>query len=727
MLKHELLVPAGNMECLYQAVYNGADAVYLSGKSFGARKFAPNFTNEEIVSAIEFCHLYGVRVYVTMNTLIHNDEVSSFLEQARFLHKNGVDALIVQDFGMICLLREMFPNLEIHASTQANNSSVDTCRLFHQLGVKRVVLSRELSIDEINSIDVPIEKEVFIHGALCVSYSGCCLMSSMIGGRSGNRGECAGCCRLPYSLYHGSKCIKNSSYLLSTKELNTTSYIKELLNSNITSFKIEGRMKGPLYVGFITHLYRRLIDGDVFSLEEELDRLKTIFNREFTKGRLFYATDQDFINPSFSNHIGLKIGRAEVVNGKIKIILDPGRVLCQNDSIRFLNSKKGFTVNYLYDERDLLCRQSDNVCYVDNHVDLTGSDVVMKTQDSSLDPLYIRHEAIRKVPISYFVYAKVGEPLRIEVSDDSHKALVLGDVVELANSSPTSCDDISEKLSKIHDTPFEIKKINFQMDSNVFIPLKTFNHFRRELLNQLMEFRKKSKVEFVEVTPNFSKNDLQDDNISSSITCTVYSEEQLSTCLSLNFARIYVHDYNLYQKYKSYENVICVLERCSYDYSQCEDKNYVSDVFEYHSHDFYGGYELNVTNIYSAYYLKKIGLKTIPFSCEINKEEMDSFIKSYNQKFGFSSFEVLAYGRVENMIIKGNILNLTQDDKTYYLLDVKSRKFPVYYDGVKTHIFHDKPNTCSLLNHSNVYYHFCFYDESSNQIENVVNSFFSLK
>ena len=308
-MSHELLVPAGNMECLRQAVYNGCDAVYLGCKSFGARKFAVNFSNEEIVEAIKFCHLYGVRVYVTMNILVKDNEVDSFIEQARFLHEVGVDALIVQDFGMICYLREKFPNLEIHASTQANISSRGVCELYKSLGVKRVVFARELSIDEIDSIDVDIEKEAFIHGALCISYSGCCLMSSMLGGRSGNRGECAGCCRMPYSLEKNDKNIIEDKYLLSTKELNTSSEIKRLLESSIYSFKIGGRMKSPLYVGFITRFYRRLIDGEVFDIDTELDKLKTIFNREFTKGRMFLEPDNNFMNTTSPNHMGLLIGK----------------------------------------------------------------------------------------------------------------------------------------------------------------------------------------------------------------------------------------------------------------------------------------------------------------------------------------------------------------------------------------------------------------------------------
>lgn len=203
MTKHELLVPAGDIKSLEQAVANGADAVYVGCKNFGARKYAQNFTNEELIKAIRYCHLYGVKIYATMNTLIKDNEVEEFLKQIEFLHRNGIDAVLIQDFGMICLVRRKYPNLEVHASTQTNTSSKETAELFYNLGVKRVVFAREMSLEEIEEIKVPIEKEVFIHGALCICYSGCCLMSSMLGNRSGNRGECTGCCRLPYTLKIG--------------------------------------------------------------------------------------------------------------------------------------------------------------------------------------------------------------------------------------------------------------------------------------------------------------------------------------------------------------------------------------------------------------------------------------------------------------------------------------------------------------------------------------------
>ena len=204
-MRTELLSPCGNIECVYQAVNNGADAIYLAGKKFGARKYANNFTEEEIIKTINYCHLYGVKVYITVNTMIYEEEVKECLEYIEFLYKNNVDALIMQDIGLIDTVLKKYPNLEVHASTQCHNHNKEGISFLKSLGVKRIVLDRELSLDEINDIDIDIEKEVFIHGALCVSYSGCCLFSSMNGGRSGNRGECVGSCRQPYNLIENNK------------------------------------------------------------------------------------------------------------------------------------------------------------------------------------------------------------------------------------------------------------------------------------------------------------------------------------------------------------------------------------------------------------------------------------------------------------------------------------------------------------------------------------------
>ena len=719
-MKHELLSPAGDMECLRQAVYNGADAVYISAYNYGARKFAKNFSNEELVEAIKFCHLYGVRLYVTMNTMIKDDEVESFIDQARFLHKNGVDALIVQDFGMICLLREMFPNLEIHASTQANNSSVDTCKLFYNLGVKRVVLSRELSIDEIDNIDVPIEKEAFIHGALCISYSGCCLMSSMLGGRSGNRGECVGSCRQKYNLYKDGKLISEGKYLLSTKELNTSQYFDRLLNSSIYSFKIEGRMKSPLYVAFVTRLYRRIIDKEDIDLEEELDKLKIIFNREFTVGRILKANDFELMNTKSPNHIGLKIGKVIPKKDKIKIVLDSNRELSQNDAIRFLNSNKGMIINYLYDNNLKLINKSNSICYVDNKVELDKEDILTKTQDFNLEKEYLKDEIINRIKVSFSIKAKKERKLIITISDDTNSISLEGETIEEAKNAPTTKDTIIEKISKIGNTPFIIDSIEIDLDDNVFIQIKQINDLKRELISKLIEKRENQKQEFVEKEVKFDK---YDSNMGTGITCTVYNENQLKSCLNSNIVRIYVRNHELYSKYKDKSNVFYYADRCKYNFDNLlNERLLISDYFNYNNDTIYGSYTMNVANIYTAYYLRKIGMKNIPISCELKDHEISKLINSFEEKFGKASFEILSYGRVENMIIKGNVLNLESNSFDYQLQDYKNRLFPVYFDGINTHILNYEENN-SIINKTNISNRLEFYLESSEQIKNIIKKY----
>ena len=724
MKKHELLVPAGNMECLYQAVYNGCDAVYLACKAFGARKYANNFDNEEIIKAIKLCHLYGVKIYVTMNTLVKNSEVEAFLNQARFLHENGVDALIVQDFGMICYLREKFPNLEIHASTQANISSVDICKLYYDLGVKRVVFSRELTIDQIDSIDVPIEKEAFIHGALCISYSGCCLMSSMLGGRSGNRGECAGSCRLPYTLKKDEKTIIKDKYLLSTKELNTSSKIDRLLDSSIYSFKIEGRMKSPLYVGFITNFYRHLIDKKEFDFEKETDKLKTIFNREFTLGRMFNTLDKDFMNTTSPNHKGLEIGRViEFNDNKIKIKINDGYTLNQYDAIRFTDSNQGFIVNYLYDEKDNLINSANNICYVDNKVGLNIKDKVAITQDHLLEIEYDKLLIKRKVEVTFKVEAFLNKHISIEIDDGVTKISKKGNIIEKAINAPTTKENIIDKLNRLGDSPFSCSNFDINIDDNVFIPVSELNEIRRYLVANLIEVRENYKKEFIEKDINFEKLEEDKDNIMNKFF--VRNKMQLEKCLNFDNSLIYVDNKKLYDDYKDiYSNLYYVIPREEFNIvDNLSEKTVVSDYANYEGYDVIGNYTLNVFNIYTAYYLQKFGVNKLSLSVELTEDEILEFINQYNSVFGRKVFDVIVYGKYENMIIKGNILNIEEGYNNYYLVDSKNRKFPVYYDGVNTHIMNwedKKLNTNKLINKCNFRYD--FYSEDSVEIDKIVNN-----
>ena len=283
----ELLAPAGDMECLYAAVAAGADAIYVGGKRFGARAFAKNFELDELAQAVAYCHLHGVKLYVTLNTLVEDRELSSAVEYAAELYRIGVDALITADVGVVSAIRRHVPDLEIHASTQMSVHNTVGVNAACAMGVSRVVLARELSLADIKSAveASDCEIEVFLHGALCVCHSGQCLFSSLVGGRSGNRGECAQPCRLPYN---------NGKYPLSLKDLSLADHIPELVESGVASLKIEGRMKSPEYVFAVTNAYRHMLDECRAASNSENETLRRAFSRGgFTDGYFVGKTEKN--------------------------------------------------------------------------------------------------------------------------------------------------------------------------------------------------------------------------------------------------------------------------------------------------------------------------------------------------------------------------------------------------------------------------------------------------
>lgn len=715
-MKKELLSPAGDMESLLEAIHNGADAVYLAMKSFGARKFAKNFSKEEIIEAIKLCHLYGVRIYVTMNTLVKESEVEDFLEQVKYLHINGVDAIIMQDFGMISLVRKMYPNLEIHASTQVNNSSLDTIKMFYEMGVKRVVVSRELTLEEIKQINFPIEIETFIHGALCICYSGNCLMSSMIGTRSGNRGECAGSCRLKYALKDNDK-TSPYEYLLSTKELNTSTKFSSLLNSNITSFKIEGRMKSAEYVGFITKLYRNIIDNKNINLKEETEKLKVLFNRKFTEGNLF-KTD-DLMNTKSPNHIGIEIGKVlEVTNKYIKIKLT--KELNQEDGIRFNESNSGMIVNFLYDKNMKLTNsvKANDIAYIDNKVDLKRKDTIYKTIDKKLVDSLKKYD-LKKIPVKYKVIAKCGSNLSIKISDGENEIIKEGSPVEKSKTSPITKERIEIQLKKLGNTPFITNDINIEMDNDIFISIGEINEIRRYLTNSLIDIRSNYKKDVIEEKVDFKNIEVKKE---SGMVATCYKETQLLKCLSMGFIRIYVKDINLYEKYKNHKEVYYYVERNTFNISNnLVEKNLVSEYLIPKKDNIIGNYFLNIYNSYSAYYLLEKGFKNICLSVELDSNEQIEIIKALKDKFKIDiNPEILVYGRCENMIIKGNILNITNDKYRYSLLDLRKGEFKVYFENNKTYILDSKTQSVNIKSPS-VIKRFDFYDEDDKTIEKIVN------
>ncbi len=314
MRKIELLSPAGNFECLKAAVNNGANAVYLGGKNFSARAFAGNFDRDELKEAVNYAHLRNVRVFVTLNTLLTEAEFENALKSAEYYYQSNVDALLIQDLGLYYELKKRYPDFELHCSTQMHVHNLEGVRTAKKLGFKRVVLARESNLELIReACKEDIEIETFVHGALCVSYSGQCLMSSATKNRSANKGMCAQCCRLRYELYdeEDHRIKTDTDYLLSPKDMYLLEDIPQLIDAGVASFKIEGRMKSPAYVGYVTGMYRKAIDsyleGKPFHISErEKEELKVLFNRSFTNDLLYGK--KGLFGQKTPNHQGIAIG-----------------------------------------------------------------------------------------------------------------------------------------------------------------------------------------------------------------------------------------------------------------------------------------------------------------------------------------------------------------------------------------------------------------------------------
>ena len=705
MKKVELLAPAGDMESLYQAVQNGCDAVYLSGTSFGARKFAPNFDRDQLKSATEYCHLFGVSIYVTVNTLIHDTEFENLTDYIDFLYQIGVDALIMQDLGAIRLVRERYPDFEIHASTQLHNHNVDDLKLLKEMGVRRCVVARELSVEEIESLGDILELEIFIHGALCIAYSGQCLMSSMILDRSGNRGACAGFCRLPYKLIEdGKEIVTANPYLLSPRDLNTTSKIDTLLKiPAVVSFKIEGRMKSPAYVGFVTGLYRKLMDhclqnqSPVVSSEEQ-KQLEVLYNRKFTLGHLFHQTKDDLMNPESPNHIGISLGQVIATSpSKIKIKLT--EVLRQGDGIRFPNGE-GMIVNFLYDSKGKLiaCGNPSEVVMLDNKVGLSSLGEVRKTLDQTL-LTELQKLPHRTIPITGHLVALVDQPLTLTLEDGIHRVVVTGKKVASARTAPLTEEQFIRQLTKTKDTPFTFEQIQVDTD-HAFVPIKDINALRREAITRLIEVRTKSLHTAKPKEP--SKLTFVSDLAPFSINVSVQNKEQYDAAQACGVDRIYVGDFALYQKEKAKGNVYYRLDRVISHYPSLSNERLligeIGGLFYTSSNTVITDYFCNAYNAQTVAFLLTRGVSQVTLSVELKKEEIASLVDHFKTLYQqLPSIQVLVYGRIELMRLKHCPITTTIKPKEkcalcqkhrYQLEDRNGKRYPLQSNCPFTTIFH---------------------------------------
>lgn len=492
----ELLAPAGSMASLKAAVHAGADAVYLGGQQFGARKSASNFDNDALVEAITYCHERKVRVYATVNTLVKSSELSKVLGFIDFLYKNDVDAVILQDVGLLNIIRKTYPDLACHASTQMTCHNEKDVLWARENGFQRVVMARELSIQEINEIsrNTQMPLEIFVHGALCIGYSGQCLMSSLIGGRSGNRGSCAQPCRKKYQLmdFQTSETVSSPEgvYLMSPKDLSAIELLDRFKLSLSISLKIEGRMKGPAYVYTVVKAYREAIDG--IKKADHNKHLKRIFNRDYSTGYLEGKSYKGLMNFALPSAYGYVMGTVlEKNSDSIKVELEAELFKGDEIQVRFYDSTVGGRADQIIQNNTLIkAAKSGEVVDILFKHDVPVGSKIYKTYDKQ----FIHQaeiESQKETPfhdVTFYFIARIGNQAVLKARICNQKEVVVQSnlLVEKANNKPIDSDRILRQLSKLGGTAFRFKDCVIDIDDDVALPISEINTMRRHALEHIL-------------------------------------------------------------------------------------------------------------------------------------------------------------------------------------------------------------------------------------------------
>lgn len=678
--KIELLAPVGSMDSLFAAVQNGANAVYLGGKLFNARQHASNFELEELEEAVSYAHLRGVKVYVTANILADNSEMEEVIDYIKFLYEINVDGVIVQDLGLASLVREFFPDIEVHGSTQMTINNLPGAQFVNDMGFKRVVLARETPIEEIKNIhkNTPIELEAFIHGALCVSYSGQCLMSSMIGGRSGNRGTCAQPCRMPSTIVdeNGNAFPEwEKKHILSPRDLNTLEDIEAIIDSGIVSLKIEGRMKRPEYVATVVKNYRKAIDEGIQSLTpKDKKDVEQIFNRGFTKGVMLGEFGENFISSDRPDNRGILVGTvARADKYKVYVLLDED--INEGDGLEFqiesgeyrgmrapFDGKKGTTMTL--EKPGYILK--DTLVYRSSSINLLNEAKSSYAEDNI------------KYPIDMEVTIKIGEnPKLIVMAKGKMGTSVADKLVEKSERVPLTDEKIIEQLSKLGDTTYDLNNININLDEGSFLPLSVLNLLRREAIEELDNLvgdvnRRKpiDEEEYKNKKQEYFAYKRRSKEVENKISVKVSNKDQLDQLDLDKLDRVYLGFYDnleetlkkvkdhgkeiyigtekiLYQKdldllgknLRPVENIIDGVSA-----GNLGTVKYIKDNFDFKIH---GDIGLNVFNSYTLEYLKQIGLNSVALSPELTLNQIKIIENSSNV-----STEAIVYGYLAVMTTK---------------------------------------------------------------------------
>lgn len=738
--KIELLSPVGDFNCLVAAVQNGADAVYFGADKFNARINGTNFSNEELKKAIEYAKLRNVKTFLTLNTLIKNDEFEESAKLIEYAYECGIDGIIMQDLGLATFAIKNYPDLEIHASTQMTAHNLDGVLKLKELGFKRVVLSRELPITEIKEIynKTQMDLEIFIHGALCISYSGQCLMSSIIGQRSGNRGKCAGTCRLPYELINKdeNKTV-DKGYLLSSKDVCTLDILPEIIDTGVLSLKIEGRMKSPQYVGIVTSIYRKYIDlalsSDEYKVDEE-DRKKLMlaFNRGgFSTGYLNGKLGKEMMYTNKPNHIGIEIGKVKSYNpnrGYIKIKLEED--FCLGDSIS-INDSSCKTSELMKEKQNIKTAKKGEIVTIGRiKGKIREGDIVYKTVSIQLENEI--NQTMNKEQIKRRVELKVNietdKQVYVEAIDLKTKlsATVFGNSVQKAQKVVIDKQRIKEQLEKTGGTIFKVKEITINMSKDAFISVKEINALRRNVLESL-ELLLIEKINRIPCNAKIEEKNISNKNTNIKVSLLLNKIKQDYNYNNLKgMDRIYIpiSEVILTKNKEKLKEISATADIYLYmpNIIRDEHKNIIYfeieeivkefkikgfvisnisqiEPLKKYNLEIIGNYTLNVFNNKTAIELENLKLSTLTISPELNEEEIKQ-IKTNLYK------EIIVYGRTPLMTSEyctiGTFKNCTHACmKGHYVLkDRMNFEFPIYTNKINcnTTIYNSKITSINWKN-----------------------------
>lgn len=745
----ELLAPVGDFDCLKAAVQNGADSVYFGGSLFNARASATNFNNLNLKKAIDYAKIRNVKTHLTLNTLLKDEEFDEAVALARKAYEYGIDAIIVQDLGLALYLHENFPDIPLHASTQMTIHRLEGVKKIQQLGFQRAVLARELSLEEIEHIckNTDLEIEVFVHGALCISYSGQCLFSSSVGARSGNRGRCAQSCRMPYKLYEQdseSESLIDSGYLLSPRDLYGLEHLEDLIRAGVTCFKIEGRMKTPEYVATVTRIYRKHIDailaGNVKPIsEKDKEDLLQVFNRGgFSSGHLSSEPNHDLVFPEKPNNMGLYLGNVSNFQpNKGLVSLHLNQTLAIGDTISFEKEESKYTVSELMvqnknipqakaKEKVTIGRMKGNIEIGNKVFKMANKELTQQAFDS-----YTNKEN-RKIPLACEVFVQKDQFVHLSVEalhseEGFYQGLSLHVTSDFkpinAISVPLTEERIKQQLIKTNNTPFEFASIQIHLDPGLYLPkISILNELRRTALSNLEaqvcakhqrvaplldspHYEKKTNLIKQEKTKvsalfNLLNTDMDYSQIKGIdhfyIPLKYFVNKKLENILKTlsEKGKLYVYIPTIVKSnYKNLvlnqlENILNTFPIQGFVLSNLSNLECLKDYQK--DYEFISNYTFNVFNQSTIHRLKDLGMNRVTVSPELTKEHLNRLTDEANVPV-----EVMAYGRLPLMNM--NYCPLGKSNRCYptclarclqsnlYLLEDRMHlRFPILPDNMQT-------------------------------------------